>query len=1491
MPTDYKIISKIQAPDGSIYEIKPSENANINTDGIYYVSATGTASALTGTINDLDAYYNGLKIVLYNGSGVDTNAACTLKINDLAAVSIKKNGTTNLGTIYDKTIAVLCYVDGVFYHNNYYDSNTTEDSFTVRYLATDTANVLQYSLCALTDNDKISSFTTNTSASTNTGKSVTTLAFRMGFPIFYRAGSTISANTTTTSYYTLYENKKSVDIRYSMCYYSASRISATGPTYLYMNVEVGNGTYTPKKQATSVSNAQDHIVCKGLTINELIDGNFYIYLGVCSSTSAKYTMDFAQDNPLYYYDGTNDILIEYDTWKNNLQDSSISDIEYTIFEMESTMESLQDQIITNFNAIQKLGKVNIRDCSINAYTPLNQNSLCMLDTSGNLTGLVTTCTTSTGKTLSTDVTDVSIAFRLGAKVFVAGKAYDAGATVEDLSTLCPTGPFDARYSSVYPSTSGGLPYGTTEKSMIFMPISINFDTNTFTLKKIVPNGASSSSYSTNLITIDRLVYGYYYVFIGYRRKYNGVSSDTYIVDLAEVNTVYYYSSTTGLVPYEMYRDFLIGNQIEANEYEHSVSAHTGMTTKYDISTGALCMFSKDMELCTFSQFQTSFNLIPNTVRFDMDTIIYVYDSNDRTANSNVDRRKLLQATKDFTVLFTANVTNIQQVRAVTRLLSGVCNIYMPIDLDESDGSFSLSTVEATNGTNTYTVNMVSDNSESDYVFPAGFYKLICRMAGETTAHGQLPLENPVYYYDGTDFIPYNAWKNNQQDTSISNVSTLLQDVSTHVSILDASVDYIYDTSLTFLNMNTIKDSSIAVGAYPLNKDSLCMVATDGKLYPFVTQATTANTTSSGSGAYNTIPDTIKFRIGTDVFIAGKTYSANTLAVDVSSLYMSKEVDIRYSTRYISTSGSGYAIDSSNSRNRVFLCINVDNEHGEFTISKTYLSSGGWMLPIVAESQFTSLCAEKFYMFLGYASKRSDYKSVWISPKHPIYYYDGTSFIEYNAYMHYMHDQLLDDIDQHLSIIDTSITHLETASGDNDWLVIAPIAGQDIYASEDYPAIVCLEYNYNYDAYNPSEYTSHYLMYDITYIGSGRHLDLDWGYAVLTHDVSAGQRVDRKYLHRKWTYTLHTDLEDEHKQGFDIDSFLALNNGNPPEVDYICGKEVHGQNLIDVRSGTIGSLYRVIDSSIQSFIHGIGLNTMYDKSDGPDLYIVLRYGISSSSTGIINDYMYMEPGLCCVAVPRPRFYDYNTHTNNNPFYMTFSDNFWTGQPIYLSDYWGPVFYNFGKVNFNQINGTVTSISIDFSRNLFQAYDVSGNQRSIPGYGFSSGVSIFEGPISGGGSSGGTGFANVYGSWSYLTSDVTCPANTDTSVLSIDIPYAGIWKIDAQATLENTVSDHMGVDCYLLNSTTEYVRITAATVVNVPLKVPSGLKPINAGANVYLSELINVGSTGHTVSLALRPGDCSITAKAIHGHDDTNTTYEGMGTATHIIITRLSDDVPV
>ena len=82
MPENY--ISKIKLPgEETVYDIRAHKTA-----GIYYaqVDSTSTSTKFTATIADLniDAYYDGLTVLLYNGK-VTSASGFTININGLGA--------------------------------------------------------------------------------------------------------------------------------------------------------------------------------------------------------------------------------------------------------------------------------------------------------------------------------------------------------------------------------------------------------------------------------------------------------------------------------------------------------------------------------------------------------------------------------------------------------------------------------------------------------------------------------------------------------------------------------------------------------------------------------------------------------------------------------------------------------------------------------------------------------------------------------------------------------------------------------------------------------------------------------------------------------------------------------------------------------------------------------------------------------------------------------------------------------------------------------------------------------------------------------------------------------------------------------------------------------------------------------------------------------------------------------------------------------------
>ena len=101
-------------------------------NGVFYIEGSGTVDTTnkvatwTGSHDDITAYYNGLTI-LYK-LGVAASTTTTLNINSLGAVTVVRNATTALSTVYPvDSIILLVYTtdDGTAYWKAHeYDANT-----------------------------------------------------------------------------------------------------------------------------------------------------------------------------------------------------------------------------------------------------------------------------------------------------------------------------------------------------------------------------------------------------------------------------------------------------------------------------------------------------------------------------------------------------------------------------------------------------------------------------------------------------------------------------------------------------------------------------------------------------------------------------------------------------------------------------------------------------------------------------------------------------------------------------------------------------------------------------------------------------------------------------------------------------------------------------------------------------------------------------------------------------------------------------------------------------------------------------------------------------------------------------------------------------------------------------------------------------------------------------------------------------------------------
>lgn len=330
---------------------KPA-NPMDNPGGVFFVavgSQGNTASAWAATLVGLTGYYDGLKVVVCNNTGSDSDTSLTLDINSLGARSVYRYGTTAISAIPDASCTLLTYVgtssSGKWIMDNYV--NSTYD-LVVNYMKLfgirrSSVGIHAGSLFAFTADGKMSSFKT-----TATGSNVTTQWFRLGLPVFHSPNA-MTANTTSNSTLTIRISAADVDIRNSMCSYNYRRFHNGRQTDLYMAVEVdaANGCYRPIKLTNTSSDYQsgaaasyaDHIV----TDLELAQGQCYLYLGArYSSGTTYYTTMLAADNPLYYYDGNN--LIPFDIWRANELSTAIDTLAKPLAVQETADWVQYDQI-------------------------------------------------------------------------------------------------------------------------------------------------------------------------------------------------------------------------------------------------------------------------------------------------------------------------------------------------------------------------------------------------------------------------------------------------------------------------------------------------------------------------------------------------------------------------------------------------------------------------------------------------------------------------------------------------------------------------------------------------------------------------------------------------------------------------------------------------------------------------------------------------------------------------------------------------------------------------------------------------------------------------------------------------------------------------------------------------------------------------------------------------------------------------------------------
>lgn len=117
---------------GTTYDIAPSANPNVNTDGIFYVTCdTGSTTSVIKSDLNLTSYYTGLKLVLYYSLSSASSTNLSININNLGNKGIKRNsaGSSLQHGFGSGTMHFLCYDGTVFVESSYVDTDTNTHDY------------------------------------------------------------------------------------------------------------------------------------------------------------------------------------------------------------------------------------------------------------------------------------------------------------------------------------------------------------------------------------------------------------------------------------------------------------------------------------------------------------------------------------------------------------------------------------------------------------------------------------------------------------------------------------------------------------------------------------------------------------------------------------------------------------------------------------------------------------------------------------------------------------------------------------------------------------------------------------------------------------------------------------------------------------------------------------------------------------------------------------------------------------------------------------------------------------------------------------------------------------------------------------------------------------------------------------------------------------------------------------------------------------------
>ena len=211
-----------------------SLNEATSTNGVFYIVGTGTtAGTWLGEHDDIKEYYPGLTIAYKIPiAGASTT---TLNINNLGAITVKRNTSNLTAHIPVNSVIILVYDGTNFMWSDYDSTDTSTLRLYYQRFKAGTNGIKQYSLILKDADGNWQSLTTT--SGTGTGKTINTAKFDLSDTChLYHASNNITSGSTTTVGY-LYKVYSLADIRYSTNYTTTAGMTVDKMVYIVGTID------------------------------------------------------------------------------------------------------------------------------------------------------------------------------------------------------------------------------------------------------------------------------------------------------------------------------------------------------------------------------------------------------------------------------------------------------------------------------------------------------------------------------------------------------------------------------------------------------------------------------------------------------------------------------------------------------------------------------------------------------------------------------------------------------------------------------------------------------------------------------------------------------------------------------------------------------------------------------------------------------------------------------------------------------------------------------------------------------------------------------------------------------------------------------------------------------------------------------------------------------------------------------------------------------